>query len=71
MRNAYALNAFFEALSAWERHREEYLAALENARQPKPPSEVLENYRNVWVEGYLEARTDYAESKQVVTTGSA
>ena len=63
MRASYGLSDFFNALSAWQKHEKEYLSALENARQPKPDPVMLENYQRIWIEGYLEARSDYAESK--------
>ena len=64
MRNTYALIDFYEALGAWRKHEQQYLASLEAARQPRPPQDVLENYMRIWVEGYLESRANYAEANK-------
>lgn len=63
MRGAYSLNHVFTALAAWERHKKQYLDALEKAHAPTPSAEMLENYKRCFVEAYLEALADANESE--------
>jgi len=61
MRDLYPLQAFFIAAEAWERHKAAYMRRLASARQTEPSAEQLLNYKQVWIEGYLEAQADNAE----------
>ena len=70
MRDKYALDLIFRALKAWDDHKVEWLKRLSNARQPQPSDEQVDSYRNIWIEGYLEAMSD-ANQKQDTESQSA
>lgn len=69
MRDLYPLTSFFRAAEAWERHKAAYLARIAQARQPEPSEEILLNYKQVWIEGYLESQADAESEKSGQTVG--
>jgi hypothetical protein len=58
MKEAYSFSHFLDALAAWDAHLARYIASLEKANAPIPSPDQLTSYRSVWVEGFLEARTE-------------
>jgi hypothetical protein len=63
MRNEYSLAHIFTAIGAWERHKLEYLVALETAHAPSPSAKELQNYQRLFLEGYLESLSDAQENQ--------
>jgi len=70
MRDQYALDLVFRALKAWDQHKIEWLKRLNDARQPQPSEDAIESYRNIFVEGYLEALSDGDERQNTESAGA-
>lgn len=70
MRNAYPPSFFYAAIASWERHKQQYLANLQSMHQPLPNGVELENYKQIWLEGYLEALAD-AQDRQTAQGSAA
>lgn len=58
MRDSYAVPTILAAIDAWERHKTQWLAALDLTHAQKPSDEAIRNYRNIWLEGYMESRSE-------------
>jgi hypothetical protein len=63
MRTGYDFVHFLRALDNWEAHKSAWLKSLEDARQPAPNEDSIRNYRNCWLEGFLEALINANENK--------
>ena len=54
MRSMYDFMSLLRGLDAWEGHKTAWLASMNNAKQSPPTPEMVKNYRNCWLEGWLE-----------------
>lgn len=51
--SAFELGSILEAVKAWERYRAEWERKCREARQPQPSEEAFDNFRAIWLEGWL------------------
>ncbi len=53
MNTSFELGDILMAVKAWERYRAEWEAKCLEARQNKPSEQAFDNFRGVWLEGWL------------------
>lgn len=54
----YDMPQIIRAVGAWEKRKEGWLQQVKKSGQKPPETEQVENYRNIWLEGYLQSTAD-------------
>ena len=50
---SFELGDILEAVKAWEGYRLSWETKCLEARQPKPSEQAMDNFRAIWLEGWL------------------